>query len=168
MPCPKDFSRTDSVGRAHAGSQRQIQTYVNEKTQVLNSAVANSLAQYGLDEKDIHWVSPLARDWYSEYRDSEFLSMSDLVLSRRDFWSSGREVGPAGMRWGDLKADAFSLKQRAMCRRFTVVAAEPPLEAGKKFSRRSMQRKLGSAFLLMLTGRDGSISPRIDMPVYIS
>ncbi len=39
MPCPKDFSRTDSMGRAHAGRQRQIQTYVNERTHALNSAV---------------------------------------------------------------------------------------------------------------------------------
>jgi hypothetical protein len=60
MPCPKDFSRTDSTGRAHAGRQRQIQTYVNERTHALNSAVAQSLSRYDLDEKDIHWVSPLA------------------------------------------------------------------------------------------------------------
>jgi len=89
MPCPKDFSRVDSTGRAHAGSQRQIQTYVNERTEALNSAVAQSLSQYNLDEKDIHWVSPLAADTYSEYRDSEFLERvgyGHLAPALRKFW----------------------------------------------------------------------------------
>jgi hypothetical protein len=92
MPCPKDFSRTDSTGRAHAGSQRQIQTHVNERTRTLNSAVAQSLSQYSLDENDIHWVSPLKADSYSEYRDSEFLErvgLGHLAPQLRDFWPRG-------------------------------------------------------------------------------
>ena len=44
MPCPKDFSRTNLIGRAYVGSQRQIQTYVNERTEAFNSAVAQSLS----------------------------------------------------------------------------------------------------------------------------
>ena len=89
MPCPKDFSRVDSTGRAHAGSQRQIQTYVNEKTNALNSAIARAHSQYNLDEKGIHWVSPLAGDTYSEYRDSEFLErvgLDHLAAQLRKFW----------------------------------------------------------------------------------
>jgi hypothetical protein len=89
MPCPKDFSRIDSTGRAHAGSQRQIQTYVNEKTQALTSAIAQSLSRYELDEKDIHWMSPLAADTYSEYQDSEFLErvgLGVLAPRLREFW----------------------------------------------------------------------------------
>jgi len=89
MPCLTDLSRTDSMGRAHAGSQRQIQTYVNERTHALNSAIAQSLSRYDLDEKDIHWVSPLAADTYSEYRDSEFLERVGLgFLAPRllEFW----------------------------------------------------------------------------------
>lgn len=89
MPCPKDFSRVDSAGRAHAGSQRQIQTYVNERTQTLNSAVAQSLSQYNIDEQDIHWVSPMKEDTYSEYRDSEFLErvgLAHLAPALRKFW----------------------------------------------------------------------------------
>jgi hypothetical protein len=80
MPCPKYFSHTNSAGRAHAGSQRQIQTYVHEKTDELNSAVAQSLSPYGLDEKDIQWVSPLEADSYSEYQDTEFLERVGLRL----------------------------------------------------------------------------------------
>jgi hypothetical protein len=89
MPCPKDFSRTDSRGRAYAGSQRQIQTYVNERTQALNSAVALSLSRYALAEKGIRWVSPLAADAYSEYRDTEFLErvgLGPLAPRLLEFW----------------------------------------------------------------------------------
>jgi hypothetical protein len=78
MPCPKDSSRTDSTGRAHAGSQRQIQTYVNEKTHALNSAIAQAVQRYSLNEQDIHWASPLKDDTYSEYRDVEFVERIGL------------------------------------------------------------------------------------------
>lgn len=89
MPCLKDFSRVDSSGLAHAGSQRQIQTYVNERTQALNRAVAQSLSQYNVDEKEIQWVSPLADEKYSEFQDSEFLERVGLVYlapALRKFW----------------------------------------------------------------------------------
>jgi hypothetical protein len=92
MPCPKDFSRIDSTGRAYAGSQRQIQTFVNERTHALNFAIAQSLSRYDLAEKDIHWVSPLAADTYVEYRDSEFLERIELgFLAPRllEFWPRG-------------------------------------------------------------------------------
>ncbi len=89
MPCPKNFSRINSTGRAKAGSQRQVQTYVNERTHALNSGVAQSLSRYDLDENEIHWVSPLAADTYSEYQDSEFLERVGLGLlapELRKFW----------------------------------------------------------------------------------
>lgn len=89
MPCPKDSSRTDLSGRAYAGSQRQIQTYVNEKTHALNAAIARSHALYNVDEKEIQWVSPLAADNYSEYRDSEFLERvgyGHLAPALGEFW----------------------------------------------------------------------------------
>jgi hypothetical protein len=89
MPFAKDLSRIDSTGRAYAGSQRQIQTYVNEKTLALNFAIGQSLSQYALDEKRIQWVSPLAADCYSEYRDSEFLERVGLgrfASKLQEFW----------------------------------------------------------------------------------
>jgi len=92
MPCPKDYSRVDVTGRAYAGSQRQIQTYVNERHQKLGSAIAQSLSRYSVDEQDLRWVSPLASDPYSEYRDSEFLERVGLGhLSTRliEFWPRG-------------------------------------------------------------------------------
>ena len=84
-----DVSRTDSMGRAKRGSQKQIQKYVNEKMHSLNSAIAQSLSRYDLDEKDIRWVSPLAADKYLEYRDSEFLErvgLGHLAPQLSEFW----------------------------------------------------------------------------------
>jgi hypothetical protein len=89
MPSLTDVSRTDSTGRAYAGSQKQIQTHVNERTDVLNSSIAQSMSRYNLDEMDIHWVSPLAADKYLEYRDSEFLErvgLGHLAPRLQEFW----------------------------------------------------------------------------------
>jgi len=62
---------------------------VNEKTNALNSAIAQALSQYNLNEKAIHWVSPLREDTYSEYRDAEFLErvgLAHLAPALRKFW----------------------------------------------------------------------------------
>jgi hypothetical protein len=53
MPCPGDPSRTDITGRAYAGSQRQIQTYVNERTSELSHAVGEALQPCKFDESAI-------------------------------------------------------------------------------------------------------------------
>jgi hypothetical protein len=93
MPCSKDLSRVDALtGRANKGSQKQIQAYVNEKETALNSAVAQSLARYKVGAEDIQWVSPLAKEKYSEYRDSEFLDRIGLIHLKEklsDFWPRG-------------------------------------------------------------------------------
>ncbi|HEV2500706.1 MAG TPA: hypothetical protein VGY31_14105 [Terriglobia bacterium] len=89
MPCPKDFLRTDTSGRAHAGSQRQIQTYVNERGPELSRAIAEALQAYELDPSNIRWVSPIAEEQYSEYRDEEFLEKigaQHLAEKLREFW----------------------------------------------------------------------------------
>jgi len=93
MPLITNVSRTDSTGRAYAGSQRQIQTYVSEKTHALNSAIAQPLSRYELDENDIQWVSPLEVDKYTEYRDSEFLDrvgLGHLAPRLQEFWPQRR------------------------------------------------------------------------------
>lgn len=62
---------------------------MNERTQALNAATVQSLAQYKLDQKEIQWVSPLAADMYSEYRDSEFLERigyRHLAPALQKFW----------------------------------------------------------------------------------
>lgn len=93
MP-PKKRSRCDSDGRAFAGSQRQIQFYVNEQPKVLQSAISTELnVPLRLD-----WVSPLKSDRYREYRDGAFLAALGLSNRRRDlsrFWPKGGPVWDA-------------------------------------------------------------------------
>jgi hypothetical protein len=87
----------DETGRAYAGSQRQIQTWVNERTGELSRRVQ---AAIGLTEPEVRlrWVSPLAKDRYVEYQDRAFLGALGLEhyaaeLSR--FWPSGGPVWDA-------------------------------------------------------------------------
>ena len=92
MPTLKDSPPADSAGRAKAGSQKQIQMYVNERPQALSSAVGESLLWYGLDVKNIEWVSPLAAESYLEYRDSKFLErvgLGSLAPQLQEFWPQG-------------------------------------------------------------------------------
>jgi hypothetical protein len=57
--CEKDRGRVDASGRAYAGSQRQIQTYVNDFPDVLNKTIADSLGSRFPDSARMRWVSPL-------------------------------------------------------------------------------------------------------------
>jgi len=84
-------TRTDAVGRAFAGSQRQIQTYVNEKPSDLSLAIAGAFSGK-LEVPEIEWVSPLASDLYTEYRDADFLKVTGLehlTPALRSFWPRG-------------------------------------------------------------------------------
>ena len=92
MPTLRDLPRIDSSGRASAGSQKQIQMYVNERPQELGAAIGESLLWYGLEVKDIQWVSPLAEESYLQYRDSEFLQrvgLGSLAPELQDYWPQG-------------------------------------------------------------------------------
>jgi hypothetical protein len=80
-------------GRAHRGSQRQLQDYVNEHEATLTNAVMEALPPR-LRELDAHigWVSPLAEDDYTEYRDADFfraVGLGDFVAELANFWPSG-------------------------------------------------------------------------------
>ena len=57
-------AHTDSSGRAYAGSQRQMQTYVNEFPDPLSSAVASSIPEWAGQEVHLRWVFPLAGELY--------------------------------------------------------------------------------------------------------
>jgi hypothetical protein len=86
--------RCDANGRAFAGSQRQIQYYVNEAPDKLQEAISNVLSI----PSDIRWVSPLCSDQYREYKDSAFLRAVGLYELRdklTDFWPSGGPVWDA-------------------------------------------------------------------------
>lgn len=103
--CTKDRGRVDASGRAYAGSQRQIQTYVNESPEALNKAIAESLGMAFPNGTSIQWVSPLKCECYTEYRDADFLRALGLAQAENylsAFWPKG---GPC---WDALARLAFS------------------------------------------------------------
>ena len=87
--------RCDDTGRAFAGSQRQIQFYVNDQPLVLNQAIAEAFKT----SFSLRWVSPLRSDGYREYWDSGFLravGLSKHCEELNRLWPSG------GAHWDAL------------------------------------------------------------------
>jgi hypothetical protein len=81
-------SRCDDAGRAFAGSQQQIQFYVNERPSVLDKAISDAFKR----PFSLRWVSPLSSDRYREYWDAAFLKVSGLSQYRKElnrFWPRG-------------------------------------------------------------------------------
>ncbi len=95
-------TRVDANGRAFAGSQKQIQTWVNERAERLSAAVAEAL---GLDPNaaaTMRWVSPLRSEGYCEYRDKDFLhalGLDALMPKLAAFWPAGGPVWDALARF---------------------------------------------------------------------
>jgi hypothetical protein len=97
-----DRMRVDATGRAFAGSQRQIQTYVNEHPKEMSDAVRSSLSSNSID---IEWVSPIRALRYAEYRDRDFLR----VLGLESLWDQLREFWPrGGPCWDALGRTGFA------------------------------------------------------------
>jgi hypothetical protein len=91
--------RVDEFGRAYAGSQLQIQTYVNRRQQQLNAAILGALPELAECGASLQWVSPLERDRFAEYQDDSFLAALDLLElagELADFWPQG------GPKWDAL------------------------------------------------------------------
>ncbi len=68
------MAKCDHTGRAFAGSQRQTQSYVNERSLVLDQVISDAFAT----PLCLRWVSPLSSDGYREYWDSAFLKALGL------------------------------------------------------------------------------------------
>jgi hypothetical protein len=83
--------RVDETGRAFKGSQRQVQTWVNERTAELNQSILAKLPDLAALEPQITWRSPLSEDNYREYADVAFLEQighGDLADDLAEFWPS--------------------------------------------------------------------------------
>jgi hypothetical protein len=86
--------RCDATGRAFAGSQRQIQYYVNQQPLVLQKMIAGALDT----NLELSWVSPLSSDRYQEKQDSAFLKALRFSKNCEDlklFWPKGGPVWDA-------------------------------------------------------------------------
>ena len=98
--------RVDEFGRAFAGSQLQIQTYVNCRRGQLDAAILNALPELAERGASLEWVSPLAEKRFVECHDGSFLSALGLQDSAGllvEFWPQG---GPhwdalAKINWND-------------------------------------------------------------------
>ena len=87
--------RTDVRGRAYAGSQLQIQIYVNRLQEKLNTAILNALPSLAALDPTIRWTSPLEADNFAEYQDLAFLKAGGrecLDENLKDFWTRGGPV----------------------------------------------------------------------------
>jgi hypothetical protein len=82
-------SRVDELGRAFAGSQLQIQIYVNRRQEDLFQALKKALPSLASSNTRLHWVSPLEKDRFIEYKDAEFLlavGLAHLAPKLKEFW----------------------------------------------------------------------------------
>jgi hypothetical protein len=87
--------RVDQVGRAYKGSQRQVQTWVNDYADDLNRAIIASLPDLAAAMPEITWRSPLRSENHREYADEAFLKrigLGALADKLSEFWPSGGPV----------------------------------------------------------------------------
>ena len=93
-----DKKRVNESGQAYKGSQRHIQTYVNQHAEKLNEQILKSFSSLELLNPKIIWVSPLKEKGYKEYQDEEFLEaigLEHLHNQLKNFWPKGGPVWDA-------------------------------------------------------------------------
>ena len=96
--------RSDDQGWAFAGSQREIQIYVNRRSQDLSQRVLDAMPSLASSDARLHWASPLQEEKFVEYQDRDFLSAAGLehcYQALREFWP---RRGPV---WDALAAVEF-------------------------------------------------------------
>ena len=82
-------ARVDKLGRARAGSQLQIQIYVNRRSEELSQKVFEGLPDLASLDPRLNWVSPLEKDRFAEYQDAAFLKrcgLEYLSVKLKAFW----------------------------------------------------------------------------------
>jgi len=90
--------RADDFGRAYAGSQLQIQIWVNRRPDELSQHVIQALPSLASLSATIRWVSPLESERFVEYQDRAFLravGLEHLASKLSGFWPSGGPVWDA-------------------------------------------------------------------------
>jgi hypothetical protein len=113
-------SRVDDQGRAYAGSQLQIQIYVNRRSHELFECVLDVLPSLASLSPRLRWVSPLESQGFVEYQDREFLravGLDRLWRPLSGFWPrrgpvwdalAVAEIGPDPDGWGVVLVEGKS------------------------------------------------------------
>jgi uncharacterized membrane protein YhdT len=92
------IKRVDELGKAYAGSQLQIQIYVNRRSKELSQKIIEELPSLASLCPRLDWVSPLEKDKFTEYQDTAFLKACDfehLSAALMVFWPRGGPVWDA-------------------------------------------------------------------------
>ena len=79
----------DDLGRAYAGSQLQVQIYVNRRPEELSQCVLDATPSLASPNAHLHWASPLEEEKFVEYQDHAFLEAVGLehcYEALREFW----------------------------------------------------------------------------------
>ena len=98
-------SRVDRFGWAYAGSQLQVQIYVNCRSEEITHAVLDAIQLSASIDTSIRWVSSLKSEKFSEYKDLAFLSAVGLDTNDsalKEFWPRG---GPVWDALGVIESD---------------------------------------------------------------
>jgi hypothetical protein len=76
-------TRVDDVGWAYAGSQLQIQIYVNRWSEELPQEVIQGLSDLALLHPHLNLVSPLEKDYFKEHQDTGGLQLASAITPTR-------------------------------------------------------------------------------------
>jgi hypothetical protein len=125
-------------GSADRGSQKWLQILVNRRPEVIDAILSRRL---GLAPgQRIHWLSPLQKDRYAEYRDGEVLDKLDISLAIVPLQSFWPHAGPA---WGALaKTDRGDLLLVEAMSHIPELVSEPAKASEKTLAtiRRTLEK----------------------------
>jgi hypothetical protein len=160
-------ARVDNFGMAYAGSQLQIQIYVNRRVKELSQKIIQGLPSLNSLSFRLDWVSPLEKEKFAEYQESAFLKafgFENLTGALRSFWPRG---GPV---WDALAS--IEIRRDTNQRGILLVEAKshPPeiYGGGMRAKARESKEKIGRA--LDRTKKWLGVSPDMDWtdPLYQS
>ncbi len=155
----KENTRVDDSGRAYAGSQLLIQTYVNRRTDELSQNVFDALPSIALLNPKLRWVSPLKNEKFVEYQDRAFLKavgFEHLADDLREFWPRG---GPS---WDALAVLEFPEDLNSKGVLLVEAKSHPPEIYGGGMRAKAKESKEKIEKALNRTKRGLGVSPDID------
>lgn len=108
--------RIAELGRAYAGSQLQVQIYVNQRAGELSQKIIQGLPSLASLGPHLRWVSPLEKDKFAEYQDNAFLKacgFEHFSFDLRKFWPRG---GPVWDALDSVEYGEVNTKKSPTCR----------------------------------------------------